>query len=128
MAEISGGEYLRAADLDPRIALVRPHDAVRNSAKPLRVTSSNRRPMKRLMEKEYVCSGFVHGLPLGDLAHQAFAILADGHDRRGRPRAFLIDDHGGLPAFHDGNDGVRRTRGQFQSPSVASVAVLPLEV
>ena len=42
------------------------------------------------------------------MADEAFAIFRDSHDRRSGPRPFLVHDDGGLPAFHDGDDGVGR--------------------
>ena len=39
-----------AADLDGRVAVGRAHDLVRDALRPLPATSSNLRPMKRLIE------------------------------------------------------------------------------
>ena len=69
------------------------------------LTSSKRRPMKRLMEK-MVFSGIGHRLALGDLADEPLARLGEGHDRRRQPAAFGVGDDDGLAAFHDGHDGV----------------------
>ncbi len=61
--------------------------------------------MKRLTENT-VFSGVGHRLPLGDLPDEPLAVLGEGDDRRRDPRAFLIDDDGGLPAFHHRDDRV----------------------
>jgi hypothetical protein len=47
-----------------------------------------------------------HRLPLGDLAHQHLAVLGEGHDGRGGPRALRVGDHRWLAALQNSDDGV----------------------
>ena len=49
-----------------------------------------------------------HGLTLGDLTDQHLAVLGEGNDGRGGPRALGVGDDGGLAALEDGDDGVGR--------------------
>ncbi len=47
------------------------------------------------------------GLALGDLAHEALALLAEGHHGRHRAAALRAGDDGGLAALHDRDHRVR---------------------
>jgi hypothetical protein len=49
------------------------------------------------------------GLALGDLADETLAVLRETYDRRGDAAALGVDDDLRLVAFHDRDDGVRRT-------------------
>ena len=101
-----GWRVLLAARFDPRVAVVGAHDFVGDAGR-LTLTSSNFRPMKRLIEKHGVL-GVRDRLPLRNLTDEPFAVLRQADHRRGQPGALLVHDHRGLPAFHDGDDGVRR--------------------
>ena len=50
--------------------------------------------------------GVGDGLALGGLADEALAVIREGDDGRGRPRAFGIFDDFRLRAFHDGDAGI----------------------
>ena len=102
-----GRRVLLAAHLDPRVAVVGPARPCRARATASLVTSSNLRPMNRLIEKT-VFSGLVTACRLATWPTSRSPSLANADDRRRGPRAFLVDDDGGLPAFHDRDDRVRR--------------------
>ena len=104
IAEISGGEYSLPCALtraSPLLARTTWYGTIFISS----LTSSNLRPMKRLIEKT-VFSGIGHRLPLGHLADQAFAGLGERDHRRRQPSAFGIGDDDRFAAFHDGDDRV----------------------
>ena len=95
---------LLAARFDPRVAVGRANDGVghaRRLARRLVVLAAH-----ESLDREDRVFRVGHGLALGHLADQPLAVLGDGHHRRRRARAFLIDDDGGLPAFHDGDHRV----------------------
>ena len=69
------------------------------------LTSSKRRPMKRLIEKT-VFSGLVTAWRLATWPTSRSPVLANADDRRRQPAAFRVGDDDGLAAFHDGDDGV----------------------
>ena len=54
--------------------------------------------------------GIGDGLTLGDLAHQALAVLGEGHHGRGGAAAFAVGDDNGFAAFHDGHAAVGSTQ------------------
>jgi hypothetical protein len=51
--------------------------------------------------------GVGHGLALGDLAHQALAVLGEANNGWGCPPTLLVDDDRRLAAFHDRDDRIR---------------------
>ena len=69
------------------------------------LTSSNRRPMKRLIEK-MVFSGLVTAWRLATWPTSRSPALRERDDRRRQPAAFRVGDDDGLAAFHDGDHGV----------------------
>jgi hypothetical protein len=50
------------------------------------------------------------GLALSDLADKALTGFGEGDYRGGGAGAFLICDDGRLTGFHDGHDGIRRSK------------------
>ena len=61
--------------------------------------------MKRLMEKT-VFSGLVMAWRLATWPTSRSPALGEGHHRRRSASALLIGNHGGLPAFHNGDHGI----------------------
>ena len=53
--------------------------------------------------------GVGDGLALGDLADEALAVLREANDRWGRATALGVRDDDRVAAFHDRDDGVRRS-------------------
>jgi hypothetical protein len=51
-----------------------------------------------------------YGLPLGHLPNQPLAGLGNGHHRRSGPATLLVRDYYGLPALHDGNNRIGRSK------------------
>ena len=97
---------LLAADLHPRIAVIRLHDLVRHAGNLLRDLAV--RPAHEALDRKNGVFGVGDGLPLGNLADQPLALLRESDDGRRGASTFLIDDDGGLPAFHDRDNRVRR--------------------
>ncbi len=97
---------LLAADLDPRVAVVRLHDLVRNARRLLGDLAVL--PPHEPLDREHRVLGIRDRLPLRDLAHEPLAVLRESDDRRRGARAFLIHDDRGLPAFHDRDHRVGR--------------------
>ena len=71
------------------------------------MTSSNFRPMKRLIEKT-VFSGLVTACRFATWPTSRSPSFVNATTDGVVRRALLIDDDGGLPAFHDGDDRVGR--------------------
>ena len=70
------------------------------------VVATAHKPLDRIHRVFWVRDG----LPLGHLSHQALSRLRDRDYRRRRPRAFLIGNHHGFAALHDGYHGVGRAQ------------------
>ena len=77
--------------------------------------------MKRLIENT-VFSGLVTACRLATWPTSRSPSLANADDGRRRARAFLVDDDGRLPAFHDRDDRVGRAQVDSDD-SCSSVAV-----
>ena len=58
------------------------------------------------LDREDRVLGIGDGLPLGDLAYEPLAGLAECHNRGGDAAAFRVLDDGGLIAFHHRDHGV----------------------
>ncbi len=65
-------------------------------------------PAHEALDGEHRVFGVGDGLTLGHLPYQPLAFFGERDDGRRDPRAFLIDEHGGLSAFHDRDHGVGR--------------------
>ena len=65
-------------------------------------------PAHEPLDREDRVFGIGDGLPLGDLTNEPFAVFGETDHGRRDAGALLVDDDGGLPAFHHGNDRVGR--------------------
>jgi hypothetical protein len=65
------------------------------------------------LDREDGVLGVQNRLPLGHLANEDLAPLAEADHRRRKPASLLVDDDLGLPAFHHGH---RRVRGAEVDP------------
>ena len=65
-------------------------------------------PAHEALDRENRVFGIGDGLSLCDLTDQALALLRETDDRWSGAIAFLVNDDGGLAAFHDRDDRVGR--------------------
>jgi hypothetical protein len=98
---------LLAAHLDPRVAIVGTHDLVRGQLDGLLHLRILEAPPDEALHRVDGVLRVGDRLALGGRAHEDFAILGVGDDRRGGARAFRVLDHLGLAALHDRDAGVR---------------------
>ena len=111
-----------AAHLDPRVAVLARGPPCRARGCASLVTSSNLRPMNRLIENT-VFSGFVTACRLAIWPTSRSPSLVNATTDGVDPRAFLVDDDRRLAAFHDRDDRVGRA--QVDPDDFARHAVSP---
>ena len=110
LAEDHGGDLgrrvLLASDIDPHVAVAGLDDLVGHEldlAQNLVVATAHE-PLDR---KDRVLR-VRDGLPLRHLTDEDLAVLGEADHGRSQATALLVRDHGGVPTFHDCDDGVRR--------------------
>ncbi|ENY83155.1 NAD-specific glutamate dehydrogenase [Sphingopyxis sp. MC1] len=96
-----------AARLDPRVAVGALDDGIGDEFHVLLGHGVVKAAADQALHRKNGVFGIGDGLALCRLADQALAILGEGDDRRGRPRAFHIFDNLGLAAFHHRDTAVR---------------------
>jgi len=107
-ADLGRGVFLAAA-LDPGIAIVAGDDLVGDKIHVLLHHRIGEAAADQALDRKKRVFGVGHRLAFGRLSNQALARVSK-RDHRGRcPHALAVLDHLGIPAFHHGNAGVRRT-------------------
>ncbi len=110
-----------AAGLDPHVAVVCGNDVIRDAL--LFAGDFGEFPPDEPLDRKNCVFGIGDGLTLGHLPYQPLTFFSERDDRRSDPRAFLVDEHGGLAALHHRHDGVRRA--EVDSNDFLSRAFLP---
>ncbi len=95
-----------AVDLDPGIAVRTLDDLVGDETHVLLGHGIVEGAPDQALDGEEGALGVGHGLPLGGLTDEPLAVVREGDDGRGRPRAFGVFDDFRLRAFHDGDAGI----------------------
>ena len=100
------GRIVLAVRLDPGVAVRALDDLVGDEAHVLLGHGVVEGAADQALDGEEGALGVRDRLALGRLADEALAVVREGHDRRGRARAFRVFDDLGLRAFHDGHAGI----------------------
>mmetsp|Transcript_32391 Transcript_32391/g.96486 ORF Transcript_32391/g.96486 Transcript_32391/m.96486 type:complete len:645 (+) Transcript_32391:236-2170(+) len=94
--------------LEPRVAVVRPHDVVRHRRQVLLHVLVVKAPADEALCRKERPLRVGHRLPLGGRAHQPLAVAGEGDHRRRRPRALRILHHLWAATLHERDAAVGR--------------------